>query len=133
MAHLADALEQAYRMLGFEDAAGEDDVFRHLVLARIIESASKFDSLRVLEEAGIPAASYRTVRRRLPTYAGRLGSGCPRPAPRAPARACQPCPQHALLRNRRGGTGSASPGSPRSGAWSRRSPSAYSPGRTGSP
>jgi hypothetical protein len=29
-------------------------VFRHLVLARIIESASKLDSLRILEEAGSP-------------------------------------------------------------------------------
>jgi hypothetical protein len=50
---------------GLEDAAGGDDVFRHLVLARIIEPASKLDSLRVLEEAGVPAASYRTVKRRL--------------------------------------------------------------------
>ena len=35
MGHLLDALGQAYRMLGLEDAAGGDDVFRHLVLARI--------------------------------------------------------------------------------------------------
>src|SRR6516225_7759942 len=52
--------------LEFEDAAEGDEVFRELVLARIIEPASKIDSLRVLEEAGIPAASYRTVKRRLP-------------------------------------------------------------------
>jgi len=39
------------------------------VLARIIEPASKLDSLRVLEEAGVAAASYRTVKRRLPAYA----------------------------------------------------------------
>jgi hypothetical protein len=37
---------------GFEGPAGGDDVFRHLVLARIIEPSSKLDSLRVLEEAG---------------------------------------------------------------------------------
>jgi len=37
-----------------------------LVLARIIEPVSKLDSLRVLEEAGVAAASYRTVKRRLP-------------------------------------------------------------------
>ena len=67
--HLVDALERAYRVLGFEDAAGGDEVFRHLVLARIIEPASKLDSLRVLEEAGITPASYRTVLRRLPAYA----------------------------------------------------------------
>src|SRR5215475_15860994 len=46
MGHLLDALEHAYRVLGFEDAAGGDEVFRHLVLARIIEPASKLDSLR---------------------------------------------------------------------------------------
>jgi len=44
-------------------------VFRDLVLARIIEPASKLDSLRVLEEAGVAVASYRTVLRRLPAYA----------------------------------------------------------------
>jgi hypothetical protein len=43
MSHLVDALERAYRVLGLEDAAGGEDVFRHLVLARIIEPASKLD------------------------------------------------------------------------------------------
>jgi hypothetical protein len=52
--------QAAYRVLGFEDAAGGDEVFRHLVLARIIEPVSKLDSLRVLEEAGVTPASYRT-------------------------------------------------------------------------
>jgi hypothetical protein len=66
---LLDALEQAYRVLGFDRASGRDEVFRDLVLARIIEPASKLDSLRVLEEAGVAAASYRTVKRRLPAYA----------------------------------------------------------------
>src|ERR1700689_2870991 len=33
MSHLVEALERGYRFLGFEDAAGGDDVFRHLVLA----------------------------------------------------------------------------------------------------
>jgi hypothetical protein len=64
MGHLVDALEHAYRVLGFEDAAGGDETFRHLVLARIIEPSSKLDSLRVLEEAGVTAASYRTLKRR---------------------------------------------------------------------
>jgi hypothetical protein len=50
MSHLVDALERGYRALGLEAAAGGDEVFRHLVLARIIEPASKLDSLRVLEE-----------------------------------------------------------------------------------
>ncbi len=49
MGHLVDALEHAYRVLGFEDAAGGDEVFRQLVVARIIEPVSKIDSLRVLD------------------------------------------------------------------------------------
>jgi hypothetical protein len=69
MSHLVDALERAYRMLGFEDAAGGDEVFRHLVLARIIEPSSKLDSLRVLDEAGVTPASYRTLKWRVPAYA----------------------------------------------------------------
>ena len=50
--HLWDALAHAYGELGFDRAAGGDEVFRQLVLARIIEPASKLDSLRVLEETG---------------------------------------------------------------------------------
>ena len=69
MSHLVDSLERAYRVLGFEDAAGGDGVFRHLVLARIIEPSSKLDSLRVLDEAGVTPPSYRTLKRRLPAYA----------------------------------------------------------------
>ena len=69
MSCLVDSLDRAYRVLGFDDAAGGDDVFRHLVLARIIEPSSKLDSLRVLEEAGVAPASYRTLKRRLPAYA----------------------------------------------------------------
>ena len=57
MGHLLGALERAYRALGLEDAAGGDAVFRHLVLARIIEPASKLDSLRVLDQAGVAPAS----------------------------------------------------------------------------
>jgi hypothetical protein len=69
MGRLLDALDHAYRALGLDGAVGDDEVFRGLVLARIIEPASKLDSLRVLEEAGAAAASYRTVLRRLPGYA----------------------------------------------------------------
>jgi Transposase DDE domain len=65
---LLDALSHAYDVLGFSRASGGDEVFEHLVLARIIEPVSKLDSLRVLEEAGVAAASYRTVKRRLPVY-----------------------------------------------------------------
>ena len=58
-AHLWEALSRAYDSLGFEAAAGGDEVFRALVLARIIEPTSKLDSLRVLAEAGIDPAPTR--------------------------------------------------------------------------
>jgi hypothetical protein len=66
--HLWDALSRVYDSLGFDDAAA-DEVFRALVLARIIEPTSKLDSLRVLEETGVAVPSYRTIKRRLPLYA----------------------------------------------------------------
>ena len=69
MAHLWDALVHGYRVLGFDCAAGGDEVFAQLVLARIIEPTSKLDSARVLEETGISPPSYRTLLRRLPIYA----------------------------------------------------------------
>jgi hypothetical protein len=69
MGHLWDALSRAYEVLGFDAATGADEVFRALVLARIIEPTSKLDSLRVLEEAGIDPPSYPTMNRRLPVFA----------------------------------------------------------------
>jgi hypothetical protein len=47
------------------------------VLARIIEPASKLDSLRVLAEAGITPPSYATVKRRPRVYAGLPAKGLP--------------------------------------------------------
>src|ERR1022692_5295206 len=69
MGHLIDAVSRAYDALGFGRPAGGDEVFRDLVLARIIEPVSKLDSLRVLEEAGLVPVSYPTLKRRLPAYA----------------------------------------------------------------
>ena len=69
MGHLLDALARGYDVLAFGRATDGDEVFRQLVLARIIEPVSKLDSLRVLEEAGVAAASYATLKRRLPAYA----------------------------------------------------------------
>ena len=69
MSHLWDALCLAYRVLGFESVTKGDNVFRDLVLARIIEPTSKADASRVLTEVGVDAASYATVKRRLPIYA----------------------------------------------------------------
>jgi Transposase DDE domain len=69
MGHLWDALGHAYEVVGFARAAGGDEVFRQLVLARIIEPTSKLDSLRVLEEVGVDPPVYRTLTRRLPVFA----------------------------------------------------------------
>ncbi len=71
MGVLWDLLDLAYRRLGFDVVVGDEDgdVFRRLVLARIIEPTSKLDAGRVLEEAGIDAPSYATIKRRLPAYA----------------------------------------------------------------
>ncbi len=67
--HLWDALCCAYQVLGFPGATGSDEVFRDLVLARIIEPTSKLDSLRVLAETGVDPMDYRTVTRHLPVFA----------------------------------------------------------------
>ncbi|MBX7133605.1 MAG: IS1634 family transposase [Fimbriimonadaceae bacterium] len=69
MTHLWDGLCSAYRILGFDSATKGDNVFRDLVLARIIEPSSKADTGRVLTEVGVEPASYATVKRRLPIYA----------------------------------------------------------------
>jgi Transposase DDE domain len=81
MSHLLDGLGRGYDVLGFGRATGGDEVFRQLVLARIIEPASKLDSLRVLQEAGVAPVSYATLKRRLPAYAEdswrrRLSAAC---------------------------------------------------------
>jgi hypothetical protein len=95
MGCLLDGLSRAYDVLGFCQVSGTDEVFRTLVTARIIEPASKLDSLRVLEEAGAAVTSYRTVLRRLPAGAPlrpgdfsitpwiRTLTYCHRPAPSA--------------------------------------------------
>jgi hypothetical protein len=69
MGHLWDGLSSAYDALGVGRAVGGDEVFRQLVLARIIEPTSKADSLRVLGEVGVEAVSYPTLNRRLRGYA----------------------------------------------------------------
>jgi Transposase DDE domain len=90
MGHLLDALDHGYQVLGLDEAAGSDEVFRQLVLARIIEPVSKLDSLRVLGEAGEVPPSYATVKRRLPAYAQeewrqRLSAACAAHARLGPA------------------------------------------------
>jgi hypothetical protein len=90
MGCLLDALQQAYGVLGFDQACGGDEVFEQLVLARIIEPVSKADSLRVLEEAGLAGPSYATLKRRLPAYAAqawrqRISAACAAHARLGPA------------------------------------------------
>src|ERR1700754_4154898 len=50
---LWDVLPDAYRRLGFD--AVDDEAFRVLVLARIVEPTSKLAAVGVLEEIGVPA------------------------------------------------------------------------------
>jgi hypothetical protein len=66
---LSGILYAAYRVLEFESVTTGDNVFRDLALARIIEPTSKIDAERVLTEVGVQAASYVTLKRRLPSYA----------------------------------------------------------------
>lgn len=90
MVVLWDALTTAFGALGFEEAAS-DEVFRDLVLARIVEPTSKQAAVeRVLPEIGVPHASYRTVKRRLRLYAAEgfrdsLAAACARAAKLGPA------------------------------------------------
>jgi hypothetical protein len=90
MGHLLNGVSRAYDVLGFGQATGGDEVFFQLVAARVIEPVSKLDSLRVLEEAGLAAASYPTLNRRLPVYARaswrqRLSAACAAHAGLGPA------------------------------------------------
>ena len=116
MSHLWTPCDRPTGVLGFDEAAGRDEVFRQLVLARIIEPTSKLDSLRVLEEAGAPAPSYPTLNRRLPAWAQepwrqRLSEACA-----AHARLGRPAWSSTTSRlstsRRTRATGSASPASP---------------------
>ena len=67
--YLLDAIYTAYRAIGLDAASDGDEVFAGLVTARILQPGSKYDSIRVLAEAGAESASYSTIKRRLPRYA----------------------------------------------------------------
>ena len=58
---LWDALDSEYRHLGLECI--NDEVFKQLVLARIIEPTSKLDTIRVLEGLGLEAPSNSSIHR----------------------------------------------------------------------
>ena len=110
-----------------------------LVLARIIEPASKLDSAAGAGGGrGRAGVVPRRVKRRLPAYAKeawrqQLSAACAAHAGLGPASLVLYDVSTLVLRDRRRATGSARPGSPRSGGWSRRSPSACSPTQDGFP
>lgn len=58
---LWDVLNGVYDTLGFN--AVDDPVFRQLVLARIIEPASKLDTIRILDGLGLDAPSNTSIHR----------------------------------------------------------------------
>lgn len=60
---LWQVLRTGYDRLGFDVI--DDEAFAQLVLARIVEPTSKADSLRVLDDLGVPHASLRTMFRSL--------------------------------------------------------------------
>jgi DDE family transposase len=66
---LFQALDGIFEDLGF--GALDDDVFRDLVLARVVEPTSILDTGRVLAGLGRKAASDKTMRRTLARCAGR--------------------------------------------------------------
>ncbi len=59
---LYEALAGVYATLGFDDAVG-DDVFRDLVIARVVEPTSLLDVDRVLAELGRTCTSLSTRKR----------------------------------------------------------------------
>lgn len=72
-------LSTAYARLGFDVLA--DEAFKQLVLARLVEPTSKADSLRVLDDLGVPHASLRTMFRSLARcqdrdYRGQVAAAC---------------------------------------------------------
>jgi transposase len=77
--YLYDTLACIYERLGFETI--DDDIFRDLVIARIIEPTSKLDTIRVLSELGLDAPSntsiHRSLRRTVENrYRDQIGHAC---------------------------------------------------------
>ena len=76
---LWDTLGNIYSLLGFE--AVSDYVFKQLVLARIIEPASKLDTIRILADLGLNAPSNTSIHRCLgkvidDDYRGKVSEAC---------------------------------------------------------
>ena len=58
---LYETLEKVYEKLGFDEV--EDEIYKQLVLARIIEPASKLDTIRILDDLGLEAPSNTAIHR----------------------------------------------------------------------
>ena len=76
---LWNVMLDAYARLGFD--ALDDEAFRAMTLARVIEPTSKADTVRVLDEIGAPAPAVRTLFRALARcaerdYRGQLAKAC---------------------------------------------------------
>ena len=67
--YLLDCIDACFNELGLAAATGDDQVFRDLVRARLINPGSKLDSIETLAEVGVTSASYRTIQRRLSSFA----------------------------------------------------------------
>ncbi|XEO19649.1 IS1634 family transposase [Buchananella felis] len=72
-------LEQAWYRLGF--SVVDDEAFRQLVLARLVEPASKVETIRILEELGIAAPHRSTIKRALKrcqerNYRSKIAKAC---------------------------------------------------------
>lgn len=63
--HLWNALCRAYNDMGFDEATGDDQVVRDIVLARVVDPTGQMDPLRVLADAGIPQVACDVIRRRM--------------------------------------------------------------------
>ena len=76
---LFDALAGVFTALGFDGL--DDEVFRDLVIARVVEPTSLLDAGRVLRDLGRSAASYATMKRTLSRavtgkYRDRIATWC---------------------------------------------------------
>lgn len=75
---LWDSLSLVYDQIGFDQI--DDEIFKQLVLARIIEPASKLDTLRILTSLGLDAPSYtgiyRCLQRIVNGYRDKLSEAC---------------------------------------------------------
>lgn len=77
---LYDTISGVYEKLGF-DTAVHDNVFRDLVIARVIEPSSKLDTIRILNELGLKAPSNSAIHRSLDRaadqgYRDQLSAAC---------------------------------------------------------